>query len=163
MNFLNGYLVAPPLRLGLHFFMRRPTIARKRRRPRIKNRQTTQRYELSPANRIVLPAEFDTASAVSGISREPYRPETEALLRSLNHGPCRADFGLRRPAGFDGWLRPLTISATPAVAVPTDSTSLTTTMLPTGMTTLPETMNPKILQLGFALEYSLVHRRQPTA
>jgi hypothetical protein len=29
-------------------------------------------------------------------------------------------------------------------------------MLPTGMTTLTETINPKILQLGFALEYSLV-------
>src|SRR6267142_242369 len=24
------------------------------------------------------------------------------LLRSLYHGPCRADFGLRRPTGFDG-------------------------------------------------------------
>jgi hypothetical protein len=54
------------------------------------------------------------------------------------------------------WLRPLTISATAAVAVPTDSTSLTTTTLPTGATTLSETINPKILQLGFALEYSLV-------
>ena len=55
------------------------------------------------------------------------------------------------------WLRPLTISATAAVAVPTDSTSLTTTTLPTGATTLSETINPKILQLGFALEYSLVN------
>src|SRR6266404_5485667 len=54
------------------------------------------------------------------------------------------------------WLRPLTISATAAVAVPTDSTSLTTTTLPTGATTLSETINPKVLQLGFALEYSLV-------
>ena len=54
------------------------------------------------------------------------------------------------------WLRPLTVSATAAVALPTDSTSLTTTTLPTGGTTLSETINPKILQLGFALEYSLV-------
>src|SRR6202158_198619 len=54
------------------------------------------------------------------------------------------------------WLRPLTISATAAVAVPTDSNSLITTTLPTGATTLSETINPKILQLGFALEYSLV-------
>jgi hypothetical protein len=54
------------------------------------------------------------------------------------------------------WLRPLTISATAAVAVPTDSTSLVTTTLPTGATTLSETINPKVLQLGFALEYSLV-------
>src|SRR3982074_2473987 len=54
------------------------------------------------------------------------------------------------------WLRPLTVSGTVAVAVPTDSTSLTTTTLPTGATTLSETINPKILQLGFALEYSLI-------
>jgi hypothetical protein len=54
------------------------------------------------------------------------------------------------------WLRPLTITATAAVAVPSDSTSLITTMLPMGGTTLSEIINPKILQLGFALEYSLV-------
>jgi hypothetical protein len=54
------------------------------------------------------------------------------------------------------WLRPLTVSATVAVAVPTESVSLTTTTLPSGATTLSETINPKILQLGFALEYSLV-------
>jgi hypothetical protein len=54
------------------------------------------------------------------------------------------------------WLRPLTITATAAVAVPTDATSLTTTTLPTGATTLSETINPKILQLGVALEYSLI-------
>ena len=54
------------------------------------------------------------------------------------------------------WLRPLTVTGTVAVAVPTDSTSLTTTTLPTGATTLSETINPKILQLGLALEYSLV-------
>src|ERR1700682_448757 len=54
------------------------------------------------------------------------------------------------------WLRPLTISATAAVAVPTDSNSLITTTLPTGGTTLSEIINPKILELGFALEYSLV-------
>src|SRR3979490_739582 len=54
------------------------------------------------------------------------------------------------------WLRPLTISATAAVAVPTDSTSLVTTTLPTGATPRSETINPNVLQLGFALEYSLV-------
>jgi hypothetical protein len=72
------------------------------------------------------------------------------------------------------WLRPLTISATAAVAVPTDGSTLTSTSLgsvnlpletgafnslttlPTGSTTLAATVNPKILQLGFALEYSLV-------
>src|SRR6202521_845522 len=54
------------------------------------------------------------------------------------------------------WLRPLTVSGTVAVAVPTASTSLTTTTPPTGATTLSETINPKILQLGLALAYSLV-------
>jgi hypothetical protein len=71
------------------------------------------------------------------------------------------------------WLQPLTISATAAVAVPTESSTLTSlgtiniprtdtgaftslTPLPTGPTTLAEAINPKILQLGFALEYSLV-------
>jgi hypothetical protein len=55
------------------------------------------------------------------------------------------------------WLRPLNITGTVAVAVPTDATSLTTTMLPTGATTLTEMINPKVLQLGLALEYSLVN------
>src|ERR1700741_780893 len=72
------------------------------------------------------------------------------------------------------WLRPLTITATAAVAVPTDAPTLTSTSLgsvslpvetgafnslttlPTGPTTLAATVNPKILQWGFALEYSLV-------
>src|SRR3977135_4386382 len=71
------------------------------------------------------------------------------------------------------WLRPLTISATAAVAVPTESSTLTSlgtvnlprseagafnslSTLPTGPTTLATAINPKILQLGFALEYSLV-------
>src|ERR1700676_4656381 len=72
------------------------------------------------------------------------------------------------------WLQPLTISATAAVAVPTDASTLISTSLgsvnlpletgafnslttlPTGATTLAATVNPKILQLGFALEYSLV-------
>jgi hypothetical protein len=53
-------------------------------------------------------------------------------------------------------LRPNTVTGTVDVAVPTDSTSLTTTTPPTGATTLSETINPKILQLGLALEYSLV-------
>src|SRR3979411_281809 len=55
------------------------------------------------------------------------------------------------------WLRPLNITGTVAVAVPTDATSLTTTMLPPGATTLTEMINPKVLQLGLALEYSLVN------
>src|SRR3984893_11299936 len=71
------------------------------------------------------------------------------------------------------WLRPLTISATAAVAVPTESSTLTSlgtinlpradtgaftslTPLPTGTTTLFESLHPKILQFGFAVEYSLV-------
>ena len=72
------------------------------------------------------------------------------------------------------WLRPLNITATAAVAVPTDASTLISTSLgsvnlpvetgafnslttlPTGPTTLAATVNPKILQLGFALEYSLV-------
>jgi hypothetical protein len=68
------------------------------------------------------------------------------------------------------WLRPLTVSGTVAVAVPTASTSLGTIdsqradagaftslmTVPSGATTLSETINPKILQLGLALEYSLV-------
>jgi hypothetical protein len=67
------------------------------------------------------------------------------------------------------WLRPLTVSGTVAVAVPTASTSLgidnqradagafTSLMtVPSGATTLSETINPKILLLGLALEYSLV-------
>ena len=71
------------------------------------------------------------------------------------------------------WLRPLTISGTVAVAVPTESSSFTSlgtvsqpadaggftslSTVPTGATTaLAEIVNPKILQLGFALEYSLV-------
>jgi hypothetical protein len=72
------------------------------------------------------------------------------------------------------WLQPLTISATAAVAVPTDASTLISTSLgsvnlpletgafnslttlPSGPTTVAATVNPKILQLGFALEYSLV-------
>jgi hypothetical protein len=70
------------------------------------------------------------------------------------------------------WLRPLTVSGTIAVAVPTASTTLSSSgttdsyadagaftslaTVPTGATTLSETINPKILQLGLALEYSLV-------
>ena len=80
--------------------------------------------------------------------------------------------------GFDdlpdslAWLRPLTITGTAAVAVPTESFTLTSlgmtnrpteagafnslSALPTGATTLAETINPKVLQLGLALEWSLV-------
>src|ERR1700730_13424480 len=64
------------------------------------------------------------------------------------------------------WLRPLTISATAAVAVPTESSTVTSlgtvnlpraetgaftslSTVPSGATTLSETINPKILQLGF--------------
>lgn len=56
------------------------------------------------------------------------------------------------------WLQPLTVSATVGVGVPTDSTTLTTTTT-TGATTLAETINPKTLQWGFALEYSLITNR----
>jgi hypothetical protein len=71
------------------------------------------------------------------------------------------------------WLRPLTVTATVGVAVPTASSTLTSlgtidsrradagaftslTTVPFGPATLSETINPKILQWGFALEYSLV-------
>jgi hypothetical protein len=70
------------------------------------------------------------------------------------------------------WLQPLTISATAAVAVPTESSTFSSlgmtspradigafnslSPVPTGPVTLAETINPKILQLGFALEYSLL-------
>src|SRR6266436_830481 len=90
-----------------------------------------------------------------------------AALGGTGSSPVAASFSTVTPTVFIGkgfgdlpdsmaWLQPLTISATAAVAVPTDSYSLTTTALPSGMTTLSETINPKVLQLGFALEYSLV-------
>src|ERR1035437_8894786 len=40
--------------------------------------------------------------SVSGIGHKPLRLETEALLGSLDHGPCRADLGLANgPGGLD--------------------------------------------------------------
>jgi hypothetical protein len=71
------------------------------------------------------------------------------------------------------WLQPLNVTATVAVAVPTSSTTLTSlgtinnpsvapgdftslTTVPSGPTTLSETINPKVLQWGFALEYSQI-------
>jgi hypothetical protein len=52
------------------------------------------------------------------------------------------------------WLRPLGITANIAVAVPTKSTILTTTTLPTGATAAVATVNPDVLLWSFALEYS---------
>jgi hypothetical protein len=71
------------------------------------------------------------------------------------------------------WLRPLTVSSTVGVAVPTSSSILaplgtietpranpgdfsSLMTVPSGATTLAETINPTILQWGFAVEYSLV-------
>src|SRR3981081_1660122 len=90
-----------------------------------------------------------------------------AAIGGTGASPVAASFSTLTPTVYIGkgfgdlpdsvaWLRPLTVSGTIAVAVPTDSTSLTTTTLSTGATTLSETINPKILQLGFALEYSLI-------
>src|ERR1700691_5098708 len=36
---------------------------------------------------------------VSGVPDKPFRLETKALLRSLNHGPRRSDLGLANGAG----------------------------------------------------------------
>src|SRR5882757_6696392 len=54
--------------------MRRSTITRSGADPASKAEKRRSATNFSPAIRIALPAEF----AVSGISREPYRPETEA-------------------------------------------------------------------------------------
>jgi hypothetical protein len=71
------------------------------------------------------------------------------------------------------WLRPVNFTANVGVALPTRSTNLSTStvtlptstiafttlssvMLPTGATALTETINPKILQWSFALEYTLL-------
>src|SRR3979411_771716 len=52
------------------------------------------------------------------------------------------------------WLRPLTIRPTAAVAVPTDSTSLTTTMMPTGHAHRDD--QPEDPAAGLCPGYSLV-------
>jgi hypothetical protein len=81
-----------------------------------------------------------------------------AAIGGTGSSPVAASFSTVTPTVYIGkgfgdlpdsmaWLRPLTLSAMAAVAVPTDSSSLTTTTLPTGMTTLSETINPKI-QVG---------------
>jgi hypothetical protein len=59
------------------------------------------------------------------------------------------------------WLRPVGITAAVGVAVPTRSATVSTTTLPTGATAIAETINPTILQWGFALEYSLVTPGRP--
>jgi hypothetical protein len=104
-----------------------------------------------------------------------------AAIRGTGSPGIAASFSTLTPTVYIGkgfgdlpdslaWLRPLTVSGTVAVAVPTASTSLGTIdslradagaftslmTVPSGATTLSETINPKILQLGFALEYSLV-------
>src|ERR1700687_2826827 len=104
-----------------------------------------------------------------------------AAIGGTGSSPVAASFSTLTPTVYIGkgfgdltdslaWLRPLTVSGTVAVAVPTASTSLGTIdsgradagaftslmTVPSGATTLSETINPKVLQLGFALEYSLV-------
>jgi hypothetical protein len=54
------------------------------------------------------------------------------------------------------WLRPVNVTANVAVAVPTQSTTLTTTMSAAGVTTFTEIINPKVLLWSFALEYTLL-------
>ena len=60
------------------------------------------------------------------------------------------------------WLRPVALTAQVGVALPTQSTSVpaeplpTTVTEPTGAAAVIETVNPNILQWGFALEYSLL-------
>jgi hypothetical protein len=54
------------------------------------------------------------------------------------------------------WLRPVNVTANLGVAVPTRSTTLATSTLPTGTTAVTETVNPNILLWSFALEYSLL-------
>jgi hypothetical protein len=47
-------------------------------------------------------SQFSIGAAASGIPDKPSRLEAEALLCSLDHGPCRADLGLANSAGgFD--------------------------------------------------------------
>lgn len=54
------------------------------------------------------------------------------------------------------WLRPINVTANVGVALPTQSTTLSTRTLPTGATAVTETVNPNILLWSFALEYSLL-------
>jgi len=54
------------------------------------------------------------------------------------------------------WLRPVAVTAQVGVALPTRSTTLSTVTLPMGGTSVTETVNPNILQWGFALEYGLI-------
>jgi hypothetical protein len=54
------------------------------------------------------------------------------------------------------WLRPIAVTAQVGIALPTRSTTLSTVTLPMGGTSVTETVNPNILQWGFALEYSLI-------
>ncbi len=63
------------------------------------------------------------------------------------------------------WLRPLAVTATFALAVPTDASTLTpsSTMTPPVSTTLTEMINPRVFQWGFALEYSLISNRYTAA
>jgi hypothetical protein len=54
------------------------------------------------------------------------------------------------------WLRPVNVTANVGVALPTQSTTLSPTTLPTGATAVTETVNPNILLWSFALEYTLL-------
>src|SRR6185436_9537069 len=54
------------------------------------------------------------------------------------------------------WLRPVNVTANVGVALPTQSTTLSTTTLPTGATTVTETVNPQNLLWSFALEYTML-------
>jgi len=54
------------------------------------------------------------------------------------------------------WLRPVNVTANVGVALPTQSTTLSTTTLPTGATAITATVTPNLLLWSFALEYSLL-------
>jgi hypothetical protein len=54
------------------------------------------------------------------------------------------------------WLRPVGLTTQVGVSVPTQSTTFSTTTLPTGETSITETTNPDFLVWNFVLEYSLV-------
>ena len=79
-EFSKRLFIGSPSSPRLTFFMRRSTITRKRRRPRIKSRKTTQRYEFISCNpyrpsgwrEIFGAARFSTFSTVSTQSGRSY-------------------------------------------------------------------------------------------
>jgi hypothetical protein len=54
------------------------------------------------------------------------------------------------------WLRPVNVTANFGVAVPTQSSTLTTATSAAGVTTFTQTINPNVALWSFALEYTLL-------